>query len=141
SVLALSAPAGARCALDDLLAPGTYGVGHRQLMLVDGTRATPAWGGQPALTSRALPTEVWYPTASTGGSTPVEDAPLATGKRYPLVVNSPGLGDIGIGEAYVGIALASHGYVVASPTFPLTSTTLLLSSDGPYPQDLVNEAG
>lgn len=139
AVLASIAPARARCTLDDLLAPGKFGVGHRQVVLVDGTRGTAAWGGQPALASRTLPTEVWYPTTGPAGATPVENAPLATGKRYPLVVNSPGLGDIGPGEAYVGIALASRGYVVASPTFPLTSTTFLLGPAGPYLQDVTNQ--
>ena len=57
-VLALAAPAGARCTLDDLLAAGKYGVGHRQLALVDTTRGTDAWAGRPASTSRTLPTEV-----------------------------------------------------------------------------------
>jgi hypothetical protein len=130
----------ARVAFRDLLAPGKFGVGHRRLVFVDGTRGTPAWAGEPALPSRTLPTEVWYPTtAANGDAAPVEDAPLASGSRFPLVVNSPGLGDVGAGEAYAGIALATHGYVVASPTFPLTSTTFLLAPAGPYLQDVVNQ--
>src|SRR5262245_1746645 len=100
AILVLGTSAGARCTLDDLLAPGKFAVGHRTLMLVDGTRSTPAWAGRPPLSSRTLPTEVWYPTtAASAGATPIEDAPLASGTRYPLVVNSPGLGDIGPGEA------------------------------------------
>ena len=62
TLLSLTVPARARvrCTLDGLLAPGRYGVGHRQLMLVDPTRPTDAWGGRPSLSSRTLPTEVWY---------------------------------------------------------------------------------
>jgi predicted dienelactone hydrolase len=139
-ILALSTPARARCTLDDFLASGSFRVGHRRLMLVDGTRDTPAWAGQPALPSRTLPTEVWYPTTATSAdAAPIEDAPLASGARHPLVVNSPGLGDAGTGEAYVGIALASRGYVVASPTFPLTNTSFLFDPAGPYLQDVVNQ--
>ena len=139
TVLALGTSAGARCTLDDLLAPGKLAVGHRTLHLVDQSRGTPAWAGRPALTSRTLPTEVWYPTTATSaGTTPIEDAPLASG-RYPLVVNSPGLGDAGPGEAYVGIALASRGYVVASLTFPLTNTTFLLDPAGPDLEDVVSQ--
>ena len=139
-LLAFAVPARARCTLDDLLAGGKYGVGHRQLALVDATRGTDAWAGRPAATSRTLPTEVWYPIAdASGGTTPVEGALLASGGPFPLVVNSPGLGDAGPGEAYVGVALASRGYVVASPTFPLTNTTFLLGPAGPYLQDVRNQ--
>ncbi len=140
AILLLAASARARCTLDDLLAPGKFAVGHRLLMFVDGTRGTAAWAGRPALPSRTLPTEVWYPTSATSvGATPIENAPLASGARYPLVVNSPGLGDAGPGEAYVGIGLASRGYVVASPTFPLTNTMFLLDPAGPYLQDVANQ--
>jgi predicted dienelactone hydrolase len=138
-VLLAVGPAAAKCTLDDLLKPGRYGVGHRQLNLVDPTRGTAAWAGRPGSTSRTLPTEVWYPIADpTGGLTPVEGAELASGAKFPLVVNSPGLGDAGPGEAYVGVALASRGYVVASPTFPLTNTAFLGDPQGPYLQDVTN---
>jgi predicted dienelactone hydrolase len=138
-LLAVAGPASAKCTLDDLLKPGRYGVGHRKLDLVDKTRGTAAWAGRPESSSRSLPTEVWYPTAdASGGLTPVEGAELASGGKFPLVVNSPGLGDAGPGEAYVGVALASRGYVVASPTFPLTNTSFLLDPQGPYLQDVAN---
>ena len=141
-LLAVAAPARARCTLEDLLAAGRWGVGHRQLALVDTTRGTDAWAGRPASASRTLPTEVWYPIAdASGGTAPVENAPLASGGPFPLVVNSPGLGDAGPGEAYVGVALASRGYVVASPTFPLTNTAFLLDPIGPYLQDVKNQPG
>src|SRR5262249_29729990 len=96
TLLALTTPARARCTLDDFLAPGTYGAGHRQLVLGDTARTTPAWAGAPTIPSRTLPTEIWYPIATTAGTTVVENAPVASGKRFPLVVNSPGLGDIGL---------------------------------------------
>ncbi len=140
-ILTLAVPAWARCTLDDFLARGRYGVGHRQLALVDTARGTDAWAGRPALPSRSLPTEVWYPIAGTSAGTPVEEAPLAAGRRFPLIVNSPGLGDLGTGEAYLAIVLASRGYVVASPTFPLTNTGFLLDPAGPYLQDIRNQPG
>lgn len=142
TVLVLAASARASCTLDDLLKPGKFGVGHRQITFVDTSRGTAAWNGAPALPSRTLPTEIWYPIAGGDGQTPIVGIipALASGK-HPLVVNSPGLGDIGPGEAYVGMALASRGYVVASPTFPLTSTTFLLAPAGPYLQDVRNMPG
>ena len=141
TLVAVAVPAGARCRLDDLLAPGRYGVGHRQVTFVDDTRGTAAWGTHPASASRTLPTEIWYPIDDASSTTPVEGAPVAAKGFFPLVMNSPGLGDLGIGEAYLGIALASRGYVVASPTFPRTNTTFLFDPAGPYLQDVVNMPG
>jgi predicted dienelactone hydrolase len=126
-VLAASAvPALARCPADAttaaFLAPGPYAVGVRSLTLVDSSRQTPAQAGLPALPSRTLPTQIWYPATGPAGSAPVADAPLASGGPFPLIANSHGLGDLNVGEAYLAIALARRGFVVASPTFPLTNT-------------------
>jgi predicted dienelactone hydrolase len=124
--VAHAVPALARCPDDAttaaFLAPGPYAVGVRSLPLVDSTRPTPAHAGFPALPSRSLPTQVWYPATGPSGAAPVADAPLASGGPFPFVVNSHGLGDLNIGEAYLAIALARRGFVVASPTFPLTNT-------------------
>src|SRR5262245_65884453 len=63
--VARSVPAPAGCPADAttaaFLAPGPYAVGVRSLQLVDATRPTPAHAGLPALPSRSLPTQVWYP--------------------------------------------------------------------------------
>lgn len=130
----------ARCPDDTttaaFLAPGPYAVGVRSLMLVDTMRETPAHAGLPALPSRTLSTEVWYPTTGPAGAAPVADAPLASGGPFPFVVNSPGFGDVNIGEAYLAIALARRGFVVASPTFPLTNTG---TPGGPVLTDAANQ--
>jgi fermentation-respiration switch protein FrsA (DUF1100 family) len=118
----LATPAGAACPTNtttaSFLAPGPFGVGVRTLTLVDTSRTTPAHGSDPELPQRTLTTEVWYPTAP--GGTEVRDAPLAEGGPFPLVVNSPGLLDLRLGEKYYALALASRGFVVASLDFPLT---------------------
>ena len=117
------------------LEPGRYGVGVRTLPLVDQSRPTPAHGNVAEQPSRVLTTEVWYPT--TGGSgAPVRDADAAKG-RFPLILSSHGYGDIRTGEAYVAEALASRGYVVAAPDFPLTN----LMSAPRDPVDVVNQPG
>ena len=103
------------------LAPGPFAVGVRSLTLVDTTRQTPAHAGLPALPSRTLPTQVWYPATGPGGGAPIPDAPLASGGPFPLVASSHGFGEINVGEAYLAIALARRGFVVAAPTFPLTN--------------------
>jgi predicted dienelactone hydrolase len=128
----------ARCPADattaGFLAPGPFAVGVRSLTLVDTTRQTPAHAGLPALPSRTLPTQVWYPAAGPAGATPVPDAPLASGGPFPFVASSHGFGELNTGESYLAIALARRGFVVAAPTFPLTN----LSAPGGL--DLVDAA-
>src|SRR5262244_2428755 len=72
---AASCPADATTA--GFLAPGPFAVGVRSLTLVDTTRQTPAHVSFPALPSRTLPTQVWYPATGPAGAAPVPDAPLA----------------------------------------------------------------
>src|SRR5262245_47539317 len=142
SVLLLlpSMPALARCPADAttaaFLEPGPYAVGVRSFTLVDSTRQTPPHNGLPGLPSRTLPTQVWYPAVGAAGAEPVPDAPLASGSPFPLVINSHGFGDINFGESYLAIALARRGFVVASPTFPLTNTG---TPGGPYLADAANQ--
>ena len=73
---------------------------------VDTTRVTPAHGGAPELASRTLPTTIAAP-----------DGP----GPFPLIMFSHGFG--GSGRAYSDMlrAIASAGYVVAAPDFPVTS--------------------
>jgi len=133
-------PALARCPADAttaaFLAPGPYAVGVRSLALVDSTRPTPPHAGFPSLPSRSLPTQIWYPATGPAGAAPVADAPLAPGGPFPLIANSHGFGDLNIGESYLAIALARRGFVVASPTFPLTNTS---TPGGPYLADAANQ--
>src|SRR5262245_60288337 len=140
--VARSVPALAGCPADAttaaFLAPGPYAVGVRSLQLVDATRPTPAHAGLPALPSRTLPRQVWYPAEGPAGAAPVPGAPLAAGGPFPLIANSHGYGDLNIGEAYLAIALARRGFVVASPTFPLTNTA---APGGQYLADAANQPG
>lgn len=106
------------------LAPAgtTYGVGRRDITLVDRSRDTDAdpKNHVAAKKGRTLPTVILYPTSDSGDDATVDDHPLADG-RFPLVVFSHGV--TASGPAYVGVMkqLAAAGYVVALPTFPLTS--------------------
>ena len=143
-VATLAATARARCLESATAAfrePGAYGVGVRDMTLVDQTRPTPAHGAKPELPQRTLVTRVWYPIAGPGSVTPVTGAPLVAGKRFPLVVYSHGFGDTPAFAEYLAAPLASRGYVVAGPIFPLTSLGNLFSADGPYPADVVNQPG
>jgi len=139
AALLAAAGAHARCpaGLDAFAGPGRFGVGVRTLPLVDTSRSTPAHGTHPALPSRTLTTEVWYPTPSTGAAAPLRNANRAAG-RFPLVVSAHGLLDNRLGESYWAIALASRGFVVAAPDFPLTNTT---TPPPVHLADIVNQPG
>ena len=94
--------------------------------LVDGSRPTPPSGAFAGAPERRLPTVVTYPRGAAG--------PL------PLLVASHNLGGGPESLAYLATHLASHGFVVAAPTFPLTS---LSSSTGVGFElsDIPNQAG
>ena len=108
----------------DWAAPGPHPVGHETITLVDTSRRTPANGSYPGASSRTLVTDVWWPTDRADPA--------------PLVVVSHGYLDSRQGEAYLGQHLASRGYVVAAPDFPLSH---LGSPGGPTLNDIQNQPG
>lgn len=138
ALLLSTAASSARClsgdATAELAGRGPYGVGVRTLTLVDPSRGTPAHGPVAERPTRTLVTEVWYPTAGDGT---VRDAPLARGRRFPLVVDSHGLSDFRESREYYTAALASRGFVVAAPDYPVSS----LRSGAPDAIDTVNQPG
>lgn len=99
-----------------------YGIGRRELTLVDATRPTMADPARsiPAKVDRTLETLVLYPTATGVGEDPVDAAAAAKGK-FPLLVFSHGFTARGDLYAPFFDAFVRSGYVVALPTFPLTS--------------------
>ncbi len=103
----------------DFLADGRYGVGVHTFTFVDTTRPTPANGSFGGAPSRTLVVEVWYPAAVNMGGA-VSDAAPAHGP-FPLVLHSHGFHDGRGGESYLGEHLASHGFIVAAPDFPLSN--------------------
>lgn len=113
-----AAPAGAAPAREK----DEFGIGRRELTLVDSTRPTMAdpARGIPAKPDRTLRTLVLYPTATGVDDPPVTGATAAKGK-FPLLVFSHGF--TATGDLYAPFldAFVRDGYVVALPTFPLTS--------------------
>jgi pimeloyl-ACP methyl ester carboxylesterase len=88
----------------------------------DTSRPTPANGSAPALPSRTLVTDIWYPTSATSPAEPsIQDAPLAPGGPYPLVLFVHGSSADRDMYTYLTIALAHAGYIVAAADFPLTT--------------------
>jgi predicted dienelactone hydrolase len=113
-------------------ARGPHHVGVRTLTFVDTSRPTPPHGTYPGAPTRTLVTELWYPAATDGRNVPADPA----GAPYPLVLHSHALLDSRLGERYLTEHLASHGYVVAAPDYPLSSVS---APGGPTVIDLASQ--
>ena len=118
---------------------GPFAVGVTTFTLVDESRPTDANGSSSDADSRTLVTEVWYPAEGPAAAGEARDAPLnKTSAPYPLIVYSHGfLGNRRYSATYTS-HLASHGYVVASPDYPLTN---LSAPGGPRVSDVLNQPG
>lgn len=96
-------------------------VGVRTVELVDPTRPTPARGQRMARTDRSLTVTIRYPTAGSADSDEQVDAePLGPA---PLVVFAHGLGASAERYSFLLHELASFGFVVAAPEFPMSSSS------------------
>lgn len=102
-----------------LLLPGPFVVGHTDLPLVDTSRPTMPNGDFPGSPERSLPTLVWYPAAAGQGGTDADLEP--SGAPYPMIVYSHGLMGLRNEASYLTTHLASHGYIVVAPTYPLSN--------------------
>lgn len=112
----------------ELEAPGPYGVAMEDLMLVDKSRPTPKNGTYPGAPERTLRTKVHYPAPGSGPSA----------GPFPILAYAHGFMSSGQMGAPFAEHLASHGYVVVSPDFPLST---LLAPGGPTLLDLGNQPG
>lgn len=102
--------------LATLAAPGPYAVGETRVTLVDESRTTQANGSYPGAAQRTLPTRIWYPADAAGeGASPSADGP------FPIIGWAHGFTSSNGEGQLVGAHLASHGYVVVAPTFPLSN--------------------
>ena len=96
-------------------------VGSLRLVFVDRSRPTPSEPGFPGRTTRTLPTLVLYPARGASGAV-VPGAPVLRGASpSPLIVFSHGNSSGGPDYQPLLRQWASQGYVVAAPTYPLTS--------------------
>jgi predicted dienelactone hydrolase len=101
----------------DYVADGSFGIGVHTFTFVDTSRVTPANGNYAGAPTRTLVVDLWYPSTMSGG--PRTDPPFAKG-QYPLILHSHGFMDSRHNEAYLGEHLATHGYLVAAPDYPLS---------------------
>ena len=105
--------------LEALAAMGPYGFATRDLVLVDATRATPPNRSYPGSPARTLPTRVYYP-ALPASHLREQPVPVAGGARFPLVAYAHGFTSRGEPARHMAEYLATHGYIVAAPLFPLS---------------------
>jgi fermentation-respiration switch protein FrsA (DUF1100 family) len=119
-----------------------YGVGMRTFKFVDKSRRTDPNLSYKGARSRTLRTLVLYPTAGDPGGPAVKNArPLRrrAGHRFPLVVFAHGFGASGPTYRPVIEPYVRAGYVVAAPTFPLSSQGA--PGGPPVLTDYVNQPG
>jgi fermentation-respiration switch protein FrsA (DUF1100 family) len=88
------------------------------ITFTDHSRPTPASNGDPSLPYRSLRTLVVLPRQ-----------PAAQQRRFPLIVYSHGFGATAASALPTLESLASHGFVVAAPDFPLSTAGLPGSPD------------
>jgi dienelactone hydrolase len=125
-------------ALDDVTSAGRFGVGVTTLQLTDTSRPTAPNGDFGGAPERRMAVEVWYPATVVPGSDG-RDAPADnSGAPHPLIVFAHGYTSSRVQSTTYTRHLASHGYVVASPDFPLTSA---VAPGGPVLADVVNQPG
>jgi len=113
-------------------------VGVTSLTLIDRSRRTAANGSCAELPSRTLVTTVYYPAVAgtpTGDSQPDAIPDTAKGP-YPLVVFAHGFRATAGTYKELLEHWASAGYVVAAPTFPLSSGS---SPCGAVAGDVINQ--
>ena len=116
---------------------GRYGVGVRTFTFVDSSRPTPPNGSYPGAPDRTLVTDVWYPIDDTS-SAQTPDAPFTTAAGpFPLILRAHGFSGFRNDSLYMLRHLASHGYVVVAPDFPLST---LLAPGGPTLADIGGQA-
>ncbi len=118
---------------------GPFGVGVTTFELVDTSRPTRANGDFAGTEERLLPVEAWYPAAPSATEPEVRDTDLdAAGSPYPIIVFGHGFSGIRRQSTGYTQHLASHGYIVVAPDFPLTNGD---APGGPRFDDLSNQPG
>ena len=103
---------------------GSYEVDLYQEIMVDQSRTTSVNGDYAGSAQRTLEVHVW--------------APKSVKNKFPLIIYSHGFVSTWRGGAYLAEHLASRGYVVAAPNFPLTNW---YAPGGPNITDIVNQPG
>ncbi|WP_395856062.1 alpha/beta hydrolase family protein [Cystobacter fuscus] len=125
--------------LEGLGSRGPYGFATRDLVFVDNSRPTLPNRSFPGAPQRTLPTRIYYPVCppDTSASPPSgERIPVAGGGPFPLLAYAHGLTSLGDTARHVTEHLATHGYIIVAPLFPLSVGT---APGGPTFEDTANQ--
>ncbi len=120
----------------DFSIAGPYAVGSSELTLVDDTRSTDANGIFPGSSVRTLDIQVWYPAVKSQFGGFLIDAPVVD-SSFPLIIRAHGFGGTRTDSTKLTEHLASHGYIVVAPNFPLSN---LYTPGGAVLSDLDEQA-
>jgi len=112
-----------------LTAPGSYHVATRDFTFVDSSRPTPANGTYAGAPDRTLVTKVWFPSP--------DGTAVATGP-FPVIAYAHGFLSSKLEADALKNHLASHGYVIVAPDFPLSNSG---APGGPTLVDLAHQPG
>lgn len=127
---------------DLLLMQGPYGSGLVATIELEDTSRTAPQTPNPyypcSYSTRQLPTTVWYPAADRSADQEEGAAPGFTINGFPLIVFGHGISSEKSEGAFVAAHLATHGYIVVAPDFPLSKKT---AECGPTPIDMDGQAG
>ncbi|WP_395846583.1 alpha/beta hydrolase family protein [Cystobacter fuscus] len=118
---------------------GPYGFATRNIVFVDSSRPTAPNRTFPGAPQRTLPTRIYYPVCppDTNASPPPDDRiPVASGGPFPLLAYAHGLTSLGDTARHVTEHLATHGYIIVAPLFPLTNRN---APGGPTFEDAANQ--
>lgn len=114
-----------------------HAVGITARTFEDFSRGTIAHATVPASSKRVLETTIVYPAEGVSGGDSIRNAPVKEfSGPYPLLVLSHGLGGSISNLLPLAEMLATRGFVVAVPRFPLTNTA---TPGGPLGQDVQNQ--
>lgn len=127
--------------LETLSAEGPYGFATRDFVFVDPSRSTPPNRSFPGSPVRTLKTRVFYPVCDPQlevSPPPENRVPVASGGPFPLLAYAHGLTSRGEPVRFMAEHLATHGYVVVAPQFPLSQGD---APGGPTIVDIPNQPG
>lgn len=114
-----------------------YAVGMRFYTFVDRSRPTSSNGTYAGAPSRTLPTLLLYPaTGNPNGPAVTNAKPIRSRHGFPLIIFSHGFGATGPAYEPLLAMFVQEGYVIAAPTFPLSSAG---APGGPDLFDYVNQ--
>ncbi|WP_187345081.1 alpha/beta hydrolase family protein [Cystobacter ferrugineus] len=106
---------------------------------MDNSRPTAPNRSFPGAPQRTLPTRIYYPVCppDTSASPPPDGLiPVAGGGPFPLLAYAHGLTSLGDTTRFVTEHLATHGYIIVAPLFPLTNGN---APGGPTFEDYANQ--